>query len=219
MSVQLQETTGRWGSLDFLLFGTQPARGSGFFGEGQYETIRSETVEPAGATGWTFRPTVPENPSMNESEAWSNVGWIGSPYQDDKAIPVKIAEGKAVAASVEPRKDWLGESLDWALDQTTKAATLYSQYQAAFSPREVISETPRAGYPEGRDVRNTNSIEARSADVYEAGKQFYDQLKGLFNLGYSQSPQPVSTVPTTAKPTIGLGTIAGLGLLLLVRGK
>lgn len=219
MAVQPQEVTGAWGSIDNLLFGKQPARGSGFFGASQYESIRSETTEPAGATGWTFRPTDPENPSMRETQLWSDLGWIGSPYQDDKAIPVKVAEGKQLAATVEPKKDVLAESLEWALGAAQKAAVLYNEIKTTWSPREVTVGTPRAGYPEGRDVQHTNDLSQRSADVFETGKILLGQVKGLFSLGYPQTtPQPAAALDTTT-PKIGVGMIAIVALLILLLGK
>jgi len=191
---------------------------SGFFPSPQYTTIKSETTKAAGGTGQTFRLTAPENPSMIESNYWSSLGWIGSPYEDDKAIPVKIAESKGLAASIEKR-DPIGESLDWALGVSKQVGTLYQQIKGQFQPREVIVETPRAGYPEGQDIMHTNDLSQRCADVVTVGKQLYAQVKGLFGLGYpATEKQPVPGVKHEIAGIAGLslGSIAIIALLIIL---
>lgn len=215
MIIQPHMIAETWGSLNEMLPAKQdPIMGTGFFPTRQYDIIRSETTQPAGGTGTTFRETLPENQSMIESNWWANMGWLNSPYEADKAVPAKVAESKQLAATVEPPRDPLAEGLDWALSTSVKAATLYDQIKTAFSPREVISETPRAGYPDGRDVRHTNDMTQRSAEVYQTGRQLYDQVRGLFNLGFEQAQaQPAAAITTGG---IGIGTIALLVLLYLL---
>lgn len=181
---QMGISDSRWGSPGDLLYP-------------KYEPvpIRSESTIPAGGTGQTFRFTPPENQSMVESNAWSLQNWIGSPQQANMAIPVKVRESQQLAATVEPKKDVIGGSLDWALETSVKAATLYDQVRSALKPREVVSGTPRAGYEEGRDVQHTNDLNQRSAEVISSGKALVSQIKGLFSLGYPQlAPQPAAAV-------------------------
>jgi len=208
-----------WGDLINVINAPPAVIGTGFFPERQVDTIRSETTKAAGGTGQTYRQILPENKSMIETNYWFDLGWIGSPYQDDKAIPVKVAESKQLASSVET-KDPIGSGLEWALDTSIKAATLWDEISSAFGKREVIRETPRAGYPEGQDVQHTNDLQSRSAEVIATAKKMFSQYKGLFSIGYEPTePQPVSGVQHELKPAaipFGLspGMIA-LGLLLL----
>lgn len=201
-----------WGSISNLLFP-----------QSSPVTIKSESTQPAGGTGQTFRFTPPENQSMIETNWFSSLGWIGSPYQADKAVPAKVQESQQLAASVET-KDPIGGSLDWAIDTKIKAVTYYDKIKALFGLREVISETPRAGSAEGKDVQHTNDLQDRSAVVVPTGKQLNDQSKGLFNLGYPQTqPQPAAAVEHELTPKkllpFGIGTIAIGILLLLLLGK
>lgn len=189
---------------------------SGFFPAPQYTKIKSETTKAAGGTGQTFRLTDPENPSMWQSNYWAKMGWIDSPYEADKAIPAKRTESKQLAASVEKR-DPIGDSLDWALDVSKKIGTVYEQLKETWGPRETIVETPRAGYPEGRDILHTNETASRTADVISAGKKLYEQVKGLFGLGYPQTQTQESTPvehEIAGLAGLSLGTIAVIVLLI-----
>lgn len=123
--------------------------------------------------------------------------------------------------------DSIGEGLDKALAVVKPVTTLYNQITWQYEPRGIVAGTPQAGYPEGRDEINTNNIVDRTADVLTAGKSFYDQVKGLFGLGYpANEAQPVSPikneldprvpVPTTDKPIIDTKILIILGILVFL---
>jgi len=212
--------SGGWDAIDNIL-----ATGTPFPAQ-QRLTIKSETAQAAGGAGQTYRPTAPENPSMIETEQWRDAGWWGSPYQDELSVGAKTAESQQLAAVMGPKADPMGEGLDWALSQTVKVTTLFDQLKGMWEPREVIVETPREGSPEGKDVKNLNQIVAKGADVIKAGKSWiggvYDQVKGLFNLGFDQTgKQPVFSIEHEIEPTvkIGIGVIAAAVILVLLLRK
>lgn len=212
--------SGGWDAIQNIL-----APGTAFPAQ-QRETVKSETVEAAGGTGWTFRPTAPENPSMIETSKWRNQGWLGSPYEEELSVGFKSAESQQLAETMGPKADPMGEGLEWALAQTRKVTTLYDELRGLWEPREVITEKPRAGYPEGKDVRNLDQIVKKGADVTKAGAAWvggiYDQVKGLFNLGFDQTgKQPVFSIQHEIEPTakIGIGVIAAVIILLLLLRK
>ena len=111
--------------------------------------------------------------------------------------------------------------------QKPEIKTVYDNLSWMWEPRATITETPRAGYPEGRDSAPTNITVNRAADVITKGVDFYTQLKGLFGLGYPASEaQPVSpmkheltagTAPAAAPVIAGMsiGTIAVIAVALL----
>ena len=102
----------------------------------------------------------------------------------------------------------LSKGLDWVLANPTETInTVAKALSWSVEPRQTIVETPRAGYPEGVDAAPTNSTIERSADVMTKGVDFYQQLKGLFGLGYpATETQPVSPIKKEITP----GTIAGM---------
>lgn len=191
----------------------------------QREKVKSEIVEAAGGAGQTYRPTEPENPSMVESKQWSLANWLGSPYQEELSVGYKSAESQQLAETMGPKADPVGETLEWALAQTRKVTTLYDQLKGLWEPREVITETPRKGYPEGKDVQHLNETVEKGAEVFKAGTAWiggiYDQVKGLFNLGFEQGKQPAFSVEHELEPTvkIGVGMIAAAIILILLLRK
>jgi len=211
--------SGGWDAIDNILaYGTPfPAQ--------QRETVKSETVQAAGGSGQTFRPTAPENPSMLESQKWSLAGWFGSPYQEELSVGFKSAESQQLAETMGPKTDPVGEGLAWALDQTKKVTTLYDQLSGLWQPREVITETPRAGAPEGKDVRHLNETIEKGAKIIKSGTAWlggvFDQVKGLFNLGFDQGKQPAFSIEHELEPTvkIGIGVIAAAIILVLLLRK
>lgn len=221
--------SGGWNSIDNIIKGIGGAVESTWgavFPAQQRETVKSETVQAAGATGQTYRPTIQENQSMIESENWRAAGWFGSPYQEELSVKAKRTEGMNIAESVGPRVDTVGDPLEWALEQTKKVTTLYDQLRNLWDPREVIEEKPRAGYPDGKDVRHLNEKIERGAEVVKAGAQviggIYDQVKGLFNLGFEQTgKQPAFSIQHELEPTtkIGIGVIAAVIILILLLRK
>lgn len=220
---------GGWDSVNNIITGIGKGAESvwgAVFPAQQRETVKSETVESAGIAGQTFRPTVQENQSMVESRKWSLAGWLGSPYQDELSVPVKQAESKQTAEAIGPKVDTFGQGLDWALEQTKKATTLYDQLKELWEPREVIEETPRLGSPEGKDVRHLNETVEKGARVLKAGSAWvgdvFDQVKGFFNLGFDPAGrQPVFAIEHELEPQvkIGFGVIAAVIILILLLRK
>jgi len=115
----------------------------------------------------------------------------------------------------------LSDVLDFTQKEEIK--TVYDNLSWMFEPRATITETPRAGYPEGQDTAPTNSTIDKAADVITMGTNFYTQLKGLFGLGYpALDAQPVSPIKqeiTQASAPIiagmSAGTIAVIAIALL----
>ena len=221
--------SGGWDAVQNIIanigVGSETVNGPAFSAP-QRQTVISETVESAGGTGQTFRPTIQENQSMIETKKWSLFGWLGSPYQENLSVGFKSAESQQLAEKMGPASDPFGDSLDWALDQTRKITTLYDQLSGLWKPREVITEKPREGAPEGRDVMHLNETIDKGAEVVNAGKALiggaYDQVKGLFNSAFGQTgKQPVFSIEHELEPTvkIGIGVIAAVVILLLLLRK
>jgi len=221
--------SGGWNAVSNIIAGIGKGAGTvigAVFPAQQRQTVKSETVQAAGGTGQTYRPTAQENQSMVESKQWSLSGWLGSPYQEELSVVYKSAESQRLAETMGPKADPIGETLEWALDQTKKVITLYDQLKNLWEPREVIIEKPREGYPDGKDVRNLNDVVDRGAEVIQSGKAWiggvYDQVKGLFNLGFDQTgKQPVFSIQHELEPTtkIGIGVIAAIIILILLLRK
>lgn len=205
---------------------------SGFFPAPQRDKIISETVQAAGGSGQTYRPTETENKSMIQTWIWGNqpVPHLGSPYEEQFAIPAKVQESQQLAKSVSPEKsgDWIGEGLDWALQQTGKISTLVDELGGFWGAREVIIGTPREGYPEGQDEQHLNDLTSRIANVLNLGKamggEFISQVKGLFGLGYGQTQaQPGFVVQHDLQPTkqtwIGIAIVGAIIIAVIFLGR
>ena len=220
---------GGWDAINNIVAGIGGGAESvwgAFFPAQQRETVKSETVEAAGGTGQTYRPTIPENQSMIETAQWSAAGWKGSPYQQELSVSAKQAESKQIAETIGPPTDPFGQSLGWALEQTTGVVTLFDQIREIWDPREVIEEVPREGYPEGKNVKHLNQTVDKGAKVLKAGSAWvgdvFEQVKGLFNLGFDPTgEQPVFSIKHELEPTtkIGIGVIAGIIILILLLRK
>lgn len=201
---------------------------SGFFPTPQRTTIKSETVQAAGGSGMTYRPTSPDAPSMAESLDWSQDSWEGSPYAAQYAPTTKVKESQALAQTVGTKSPTISEGLDWALAQTKKVVTLWDEIQYAFGKkREVINETPRAGTPEGTAVQNVNDTTKTGVNIIDQGvawaEKIWGQVKGLFNIGFPGGDQPAFTIkheidPST-KTTIYLAIAAAIVIGLVLYGK
>jgi hypothetical protein len=120
----------------------------------------------------------------------------------------------------------IGGGLDWALEVTKKVATIYDQIKTIGKSPEVVIEKPRTGLPEGTNVQNVDPKAAdRGAETINKVQQIYDQVKGLFNIGFPQeSPQPTSPVVHEIEPSsmpfgLSIGTMAIIGLLILLMVK
>lgn len=223
------ETNGGWAAIDNILAGIGKGAdytASAFFETPQRESIVSETTQRAASDGQTYRQSNPENPSMISTDWWRSIGWVGSPYEDDKAVSVKLDESIELDRSVSMRNDPIGSGVDWVLAHTAKVGTIYDQIKGIFSPGDYVEGKPRAGYPEGRNEQNTNIDVNRGPETQTAGNAFYKQVKGLFNLAFPQeSPQPVATERHEISPgaetaaRLGIGTLAivGIALIFLMR--
>jgi hypothetical protein len=91
-------------------------------------------------------------------------------------------------------------------------------------PRETVVGTPTAGAAEGTDVQYLNNLQNMGANVLSGVAATVDamwnQVKGLFNLGYSgpEGAQPVFTVSHEISPSTGTTTgliIAAIILFVL----
>jgi len=220
---------GGWDAVTNIVAGIGKGAGSvwtSVFPAQQRETVKSETVQAAGGTGMTYRPTVQENQSMVETSQWYANSWQGSPYQQELSVTAKQAESKQLAEKIGPPADPFGESLGWALEQTKSVVTLFDQFREIWDPREVIEEKPREGYPDGKNVKHLNETVDKGAKVLKAGSVWvgdvFDQVKGLFNLAFDPTgKQPVFSIKHELEPTakIGIGVIAAIIILILLLRK
>jgi len=122
----------------------------------------------------------------------------------------------------------LSNLLDSFTEHKEEIKTVYDNFSWMWEPRATITETPRAGFPEGQNLAPTDSTIDKAADVVTMGTDFYTQLKGLFGLGYpANEAQPVSpiahkitedTTPPAAPVIAGMsvGTIAVIAVVLLL---
>lgn len=218
------ETSGGWDSVLNIL--SQIGKGSdntisSFFPTPQRDTIKSDTVQSAGADGMPYRPTAIENQSMIETDWWASMGWINSPYEDANAIPVMVAESKGLDQSISATKSEPVKTTDWGRVAET-GIMLYDRIKGIFSKGDKVEGTPTAGYPDGATEQNTNLDVNRGADTVTMVKDFYDQVKGLFGLGYPQSqPQPAVELQHESKEAFYANQQVGVSnktLLILAVG-
>lgn len=203
---------------------------SGFFPTQQRTTIKSETVQAAGGTGQTYRPTAPDAPSINETWLMAEKEWIGSPYEAELSPITKVAESRTLAKTIGTEPDPIGQGLDWALQQTKKVTTLWDQVKTIYGEaREVISGKPTAGYPEGRNEKHINDAVEKGVGIIQQGVAWAEgllgQVKGLFNIGFpQQGGQPAFSIKHEVQPstktTIGIGVaIAAIVVIFLLSRK
>lgn len=195
-----------------------------FFPTPQHEKIKSESVAPAEGSGQTYRQTRWENPSMQLSWNFAQKDWIGSPYEDQFAVPVKIKESQDLAAkiSAEPQRGPLETFVDvmkYGTEQAVKITTVADEFMYVWGlkKREPISEGPKETGASRGTIQYLQDIRDKTAAVLPtlkaAGSAILDQVKGLFNLGYEPTGgQPVFSIqheldPKT-KTTMGMAVVA-----------
>lgn len=219
------EANGGWAAIDNILAGIGKGAdytASAFFSTPTRDSIVSETTQARGGDGDTYRQTNPENLSMISTDWWRSMGWVGSPYEDDKAVTVKLDESKELDKSVSTQRDPIGSGIDWIWNQTKSVVTVYDQLKGIFGNGDYVEGKPREGYPEGANEQNTNIVVDRGAETTNAANAFYKQVKGLFNLAFPQDqPQPVAVETHEISPTagtaarFGIGTFAIIGIIIL----
>ena len=125
----------------------------------------------------------------------------------------------------QPLSGGLGDILDSISTNVSKVVTIWDKIQTIGKSPEVVVEKPRAGSPEGTNVQNVDPKAAdRAADTITKIQQIYDQVKGLFGLGYpsteSQPTAPVTTEAGSALPFgLSMGALAVIGLVILLIAK
>lgn len=204
---------------------------SGFFPIPQKTRIVSDTIEPANTAGAPYRPVAPEQQSIYETAQWASNEWLGSPYEDNFAIPTKREESQTfsqrISATPEPAGDFLGdifEAIRSAGEASREVKTIVDEIGSDWGliPRETITGTPRAGYPEGRDEQHLTDLRTMGANVLEIGRSLFgtltEQVKGFFNLGYQQeSNQPAIAIRHELQPSGKTTTgIIIIGVILLI---
>lgn len=172
---------------------------SGFFPSSQRkEPIVSEIVMPAEGSGRTYRPTDPDAPSLAEIAAYAQANWLGSPYEDQLAPgPGYTTRKSDVTTGIQTAADSI-LGLSGTLSSAVSAAgDLVSQIrtQWGLSPRTVQENTAGEKIVYLQDDRSG----APQTTPADGGlmQDFVNQLKGLFNIGFPQQPQPS---PTIAQP-------------------
>jgi len=221
-------TQGGWDSLDNLRRTVGLPTGdftSPNFPAPQRERVISEIAQPAGGTGQTFRPTLPDFRSGIETAAMFARDWIDSPHELQFGVPTKIAESKSLAKSMGDS----GRGISGFLSDIAKSAgpirtiaNTFYDITGAFS-RESISEGPREVGNSRGVVQYQDADTVTRADVTSMLTGFWNQAKGLFGLNYQEpgGVQPVSPVPSVSggiSNKLLLGA-AAIGALLLLRKK
>lgn len=204
---------------------------SPFFPSPQKQTPTvSQIVEPMGATGQTFRPTDPENPSMVETQKmYAGDNFLSSQYAERFNAPAKVAESKELSASISKKdSDWLGGGLDWALAQSKKIATVADEFMKTWDlePRKSISEGPKeTGNSPGTVTHMQQDVDKRVGTIRATGSKLLEQVKGLFSIGFEgpTGDQPAHQTKTGAeyfpepKTTLGIAVAVVIVALLLLR--
>jgi hypothetical protein len=119
----------------------------------------------------------------------------------------------------------LNTVLDGIGGTVQKISTIWNQIENFGKSPEVVVEKPRAGSPEGTNVQNVDPKAAyRGADTITKIQQIYDQVKGLFGLGYpateSQPVAPITTEAGSALPFgLSMGALAVIGLVIILIAK
>ena len=225
--------SGGWGAIANITSGIgkgAEALISPFFPSPQKQAPTvSQIVAPMGATGQTFRPTDPENISMVETQKmYAEGNYIGTQYAERFNAPAKVAESKQLSASVSKKdSDWFGNTLDWALEQSKKIATVADQYMEVWdlSKREPISEGPKeVGNSPGTVTHLQKDIDKRVGTIKTTGSKLLAQFKGLFSVGYEgpTGDQPAHQTKTGTeflepRTTIAFAAVAIIAAFLLLR--
>jgi len=229
--------SGGWDALSNITsgIGSGVSRiGSTFFPAPQRTTVVSEITQAAGGQGQTFRPTLPSATSIWETNKMDIMGWLNTPYEDQFAIPIKVAESKALDEGVSgfaageqagipgmfaDIMDFLGS----AAEKATEIKTVVGDLAGVFGLRGSIFEGPvETGNSRGT-VQHENDQTYVGANVVEIfktmGGAIADQVKGLFSLGFPQNEaQPAIGIRHEIQPSKGLsmGLVVGIGAILLV---
>jgi len=235
------EVTGGWNALTNIAQGV--GRGittlaSGFFPTPQREKVISQTVERADTAGKTYRSVAPQQQSVYETSALSATGWRGSQYAPRFAVPAKRQESKMLAESISPdipesKPTGLQDIIGWIRglsESAREVRTIVTDIGLDWGlvDQPTVVGVPRAGYPEGRDEMHQQPTPDNRADIVEMARGvmagWYEQVKGLFNLGYPQDgAQPAVTIAHELQPSrgtwIGIGIVGAVVLLLILLGK
>jgi len=205
-----------------------------FFPTSQKTTIQSEITEAAGFEN-AYRDISVDAPSVWETNWYSKSDWLEGPYAEQFAVLTKIKESTALNEMVSGTKqDPIGDmfanimgALEGAGEISGRVATIADRIVGPWVPREVIKGKPDAGFPEGRNEQHSSNLSNKGAqvvDIFKTGMQgIYDQVRGLFNIGYPQpAPQPVPNIRTEITPSgisTGMLLIGGLIVLVILLGK
>jgi len=212
-----------------LVTGAVSGVGSIIFPTAQRTTIESEITQAAGGGGNTYRPVDAEAPSVWETGFYSKSGWVDSPYADQYAVQTMTQESRDLDAMVSAKpQDLIGGmfadimgGLEWAAGQSKKIKTVVDELGGVFEPRETVEGKPTAGSPEGRNEIHSNDWTQKGADVLTSitagAKAVADQVKGLFNLGFSQEKgQAVFGIQHELKPSAGLSASMIIGFVVII---
>lgn len=208
---------------------------SGFFPTPQRDKVKSEIVAPAGGSGQTYRPVLPENLGMMQTWSWSQQDWeLPNPYQAQFAVPSKIQESQDLAAKVSTEIqrgpiETFTEFVKWGTEQAGTIRTAADEFMEAWGliKREPISEGPKETGASAGIVQHLNDIRDKTAAILPAlkaaGSAILDQVKGLFNLGYEPTGgQPVFSIQHELDPktkTTALIAVAAIIIALFLFGR
>jgi len=233
--------TGGWDAVSNIVSGIGSDIshiGSTFFPTAQRTKVISEITQSAGGQGDIFRENVlPENISMIETAKFVEQQWLGSPYEDQFAIPIKNQESMNLASIVSMGPDPItgkqsitGQIYDKVMGNlkgvagaTKEITTVVDEIATMWGLREPISGGKQEIGNSPGSTANTQPPKTTGADVISAikglGSGIADQVKGLYNLAFGQQgSQAAFEVQHEIKPTTGLsiGMIAAVGAIILV---
>ncbi len=195
---------------------------SGFFPTAQRKTpIISNRLKPIENTGLTYRQTNPDAPSLPEIADLARNNWMGSIYQDQLAPGPNYFERESdpnIVFGIKTAADnilGLSASLSSAV---TAGGSFVDEIRSQWglNPRSVNQNTAGETVIHLQDDRtNAPDTTAQEGGLIQG---FISQLKGLFNTGFPQEPQPTPAIPSPATPIATGFKIGGSAVVLVAVG-
>lgn len=179
---------------------------SGFFPSPQRrEPIVSDIVLSAGNVGKTYRPTAADAPSLAEIAEYAKQNWLGSPYEAQLAPgPGYTTRKSDFTTGLQTAADSI-LSISGALSSAVSAAgDLVSQLSEQWrpTPQVIPKKINSEVIPQQGEQSNAAITTEQIGGLFQG---FINQVKGLFNVGFPQQPQPSPALATPAaisKPLI-----------------
>lgn len=201
---------------------------SSFFPAKQSTQVQHVNIKPMESSGETFRSTSADASSLMETAYMRAIEWRDTPYEEQFGVGGKTGMDSLVATT-QKSQPWFSTvadlfdsakvSAEGVLTYGKEVRTVVDTFMETlgFRPRETVDTTPNVGAPEGQRETHLNPPVTGGPELWGAmeawGKQFIEQAKGLFSVGYtSKAPAAI-----TAKAA-GVAVIAVI-ILWLVLGR